>query len=172
MSRKKINIRTKKLGIGPRLKKYRISKGLKVEELGKLIGVAHGTISNTENEVTTVSAETLQKICRNTNINPLWLITGKGQMTQKKGIKYEFEKPKVSYIGAPSGVEAYGTPSIDQLLSMAREILESGMSYGTSLAVNIQSFHEAMETRRKLMDHEKRLGALEGKDSRSADSEK
>lgn len=80
-----------------------------------------------------------------------------------KKIEYEDEAPKIFYIGDQKKAKDYMAPSIDRLLSMAREILESGMIYGASLAANIQCFQEALETRRQLIDHEKRLAVLEEK---------
>ena len=66
--------------IGQRIKKYRKSKGLKLREFAKLIGIAQGTLSDIENNKYIPSGDTLSKIVRETDINPSWLLIGQGGM--------------------------------------------------------------------------------------------
>jgi len=71
------------MGIGKRIRSYRKEKGLKVKELAQIIGISQGSLSDIENEKTKPSADTLSSIVRNTDINPYWLLTGKGPMLKE-----------------------------------------------------------------------------------------
>ena len=74
-----------KLGIGKRLREYRNAVGIKnLTQLAKIIGISHGSLSDIENEKTSPHSETLQKIVRNTDINPRWLLIGKGPMVSER----------------------------------------------------------------------------------------
>ena len=56
---------------------------MKSYELAKLISISQGSLSDIENNKSLPSADTISKIYLNTNINIIWLLTGKGAM--KKG---------------------------------------------------------------------------------------
>jgi len=56
---------------------------LKSYELAKLISISQGSLSDIENNKSLPSADTISKFFLNTNINIIWLLTGKGAM--KKG---------------------------------------------------------------------------------------
>ena len=66
--------------IGDRLKEFRESMGLKLVPFSKLIAISHSSLSNIENNKSKPSSETFDSLCRNTNINVYWLLTGQGQM--------------------------------------------------------------------------------------------
>jgi transcriptional regulator with XRE-family HTH domain len=66
--------------IGERIKAYRKSMGLKVVEFAKLAEISQGSLSGIENLKTKPSSDTIEAIVRNTDINPIWLLTGKGAM--------------------------------------------------------------------------------------------
>lgn len=57
-----------------------MSKGHKVADFAKLIGISQGSLSDIENGKTKPSAETLASIVRNTDINAAWLLTDIGDM--------------------------------------------------------------------------------------------
>ena len=69
--------------IGKRIKSYRLKKNLKATELSEKIGISQGTLSDIENDKTKPSADTLSLIIRHTDINPTWLLTGRGQIAKK-----------------------------------------------------------------------------------------
>lgn len=69
--------------LGDRLREWRRSLPLKSYELAKLISISQGSLSDIENNKSLPSADTISKIYLNTNINIIWLLTGKGAM--KKG---------------------------------------------------------------------------------------
>ncbi len=69
--------------LGDRLRKWRQSVPLKSYELARLISISQGSLSDIENKKSLPSADTISKIYLNTNINIIWLLTGKGAM--KKG---------------------------------------------------------------------------------------
>ncbi|GJL78952.1 MAG: hypothetical protein NPINA01_19410 [Nitrospinaceae bacterium] len=86
---------------------------MKSYELAKLIRISQGSLSDIENNKSLPSADTIAKIYQSTNINIIWLLTGKGPM--KKGtIPNEEVKAPMAYEEA----EVYGK---DQSL---RELIE------------------------------------------------
>ena len=69
------------MGIGHRLKEYRKIKGIHtITRFSEIAGISQGSLSDIENEKTLPSADTMQKIARNTDINPHWLLTGEGSI--------------------------------------------------------------------------------------------
>lgn len=84
-------------------------------------------------------------IIKNVNLN--WLLTGDGD----------------PYINRDKIGDIPEDDPYKEFLSMTREILTSETDYSNSLAVNIKSFHRAIETEKKLSDHEKRLSMVEKK---------
>ena len=68
--------------IGERIRTYRQSKGIKVADFAKLIGVSQGSLSDIENQKTKPSAETISALVRHTDIDARWLMTGEGEMRQ------------------------------------------------------------------------------------------
>lgn len=77
----------KKMGaapyLGDRLRQWRKTLPLKSFELAKLIYVSQGSLSDIENNKSLPSADTVTKLYKFTNLNIIWLLTGKGPM--KKG---------------------------------------------------------------------------------------
>ena len=66
--------------IGQRLKRWRKTSNLRLVGLSGKINVAASSLSELENDKSLPSAETLVKLYYNTNLNILWLLTGKGSM--------------------------------------------------------------------------------------------
>ena len=73
---------TKNLGV--RLREWRKSMHLKVYELAKIIHISQGSMSDIENNNSLPSAETIAKLHQFTQINIIWLLTGKGQVNRSK----------------------------------------------------------------------------------------
>lgn len=69
--------------LGQRLRAWRKTNSLKAKEFSSLIGVSQGALSEIENSKSLPSAGTLAKLCLNTDIDIVWLLTNKGPMTQK-----------------------------------------------------------------------------------------
>lgn len=65
---------------GSRLKRYRIFKGWKGVDFTRITGISSGTLTGIEKNGNSPSAENLQKIARNTDLNIAWLLTGEGEM--------------------------------------------------------------------------------------------
>ncbi len=72
--------KNKKLLLGQRLKLWRKDQSLRANKLAKDIGISAGSLSEIENGNCLPSAETLSKFHEFTNLNVLWLLTGKGKM--------------------------------------------------------------------------------------------
>ncbi len=70
--------------IGERIRVYRLSKGAKVGDFAKLIGVSQGSLSDIENQKTKPSADTISALVRHTDIDARWLLTGEGIAPEKR----------------------------------------------------------------------------------------
>jgi hypothetical protein len=84
MSSEKIVVPTTKKSrtdIGLRLKAFRESKALSITEFSRVSGIKSNTLSEMEGQKYDPSAEKLAIIVRNTDVNPMWLLTGLGDMT-------------------------------------------------------------------------------------------
>ena len=145
MSRKKTKLSELNLKkIGHRIAFIRLKAGEKQEEFGKRVEISKGNVSDMENCKHNPSYIPIVRIIEKYSVNPEWLLFGEGDIYNKdKG-----------------GDIPEGDPHKD-LLVMTREILVSETEYSNSLAANIKSFHSAIETKRELSDHAKRLAALE-----------
>lgn len=66
--------------IWKRLKEIRIEAGLNQDQMADHIGVHKQTLSRYERGTLTPSNRRLDSICEEFNINPLWLLTGEGEM--------------------------------------------------------------------------------------------
>lgn len=71
--------------VGTRIREWRKMIPFKGYELAKVLKISQGSLSDIENNKSLPSADTIAKFHTNTNVNILWLLTGKGPMT-KEGI--------------------------------------------------------------------------------------
>ncbi|MFA5716018.1 MAG: helix-turn-helix transcriptional regulator, partial [Candidatus Paceibacterota bacterium] len=71
--------------IGARIRKFRELKGYKTQEFSKITGVPQSRLSEIENNPTGVSTKNIDRIVKNTNINPAWLLTGEGEIEKPIG---------------------------------------------------------------------------------------
>lgn len=63
-----------------RIKKLRKTKGLTLEQFGLKVGVGKTAISNIEAGNRNVTEQMFKSICREFNVNEVWLRTGEGEM--------------------------------------------------------------------------------------------
>jgi len=68
--------------LGARLRQWRKTIPMKSYELAKLIKISQGSLSDIENEKSLPSADTIAKLYQFSNLNIVWLLTGKGPMTR------------------------------------------------------------------------------------------
>lgn len=68
------------MDINERIKILRTHLHLTQTEFGKIIGLAPNTIANYEIGRRSVSDQTIKSICREFNVNALWLENGEGEM--------------------------------------------------------------------------------------------
>ena len=65
---------------GQRIKQVRKSLGLTLEKFGTKIGMKSNSISQLENGINSLTDSTAKAICREYNVDYIWLTTGEGDM--------------------------------------------------------------------------------------------
>jgi transcriptional regulator with XRE-family HTH domain len=78
----KTNSKNKITLAGTRIRQWRKTIPLKGYKLAEILKISQGSLSDIENNKSLPSADTIAKFHMNTNINILWLLTGKGAMTK------------------------------------------------------------------------------------------
>lgn len=68
---------------GERIKLIRKSLGVTLEKFGEPLGVTKAAISRLENNVNSITDQMVLSICREYNVNEVWLRTGEGEMFVK-----------------------------------------------------------------------------------------
>lgn len=63
---------------GERIKEIRKENKMTLEQFGKKLGVGKTTISRIENGINNVTEQMRKSICREFNVDPIWLSTGEG----------------------------------------------------------------------------------------------
>ena len=120
-------------------------------------GIPHGTFRNYLRGVAEPKMEIFEKLCQFANVGPAYF-----KDTHSKKVDYtQASEAKESLI--QSEEDEYGPRSTETLLFMTKEILNSDTSYSVSLRANIECFYKALKNEKKLLDHEKRIEALERK---------
>lgn len=66
--------------LNERIKILRKSLNLTQKDLGDKLGLKPNTISDLENGKTTATEQNIKLICRELNVNYMWLVTGEGDM--------------------------------------------------------------------------------------------
>lgn len=65
---------------GERIRELRKSLGLTLEKFGDRIGMKKNSISQIENGKNSVTEQVIKSICREFNVDYIWLTTGEGNM--------------------------------------------------------------------------------------------
>ena len=65
---------------GERIREVRKTLGLTLEKFGERIGVTRGSMSNIENGNRNLTEQMTKAICREFNVDYMWLTTGDGEM--------------------------------------------------------------------------------------------
>lgn len=65
---------------GERVKKIRKTLGFTLEQFGEKVGVTKQTVSRIENGINNVTDQMTKSICREFNVDYIWLTTGEGKM--------------------------------------------------------------------------------------------
>ena len=81
-----------------RIKKIREHFGLTQEQFAQRINKSYALISLVETGKKNFSGKTLEKICSTFSVNESWLLTGKGEMTDKAPIDRENIKVRIRQI--------------------------------------------------------------------------
>ena len=75
-----VSERGEKMSYGNRILELRKTLGLTLEKFGDRLGVTKTTISRIEKEERAMTEQMAKSICREFNVNQLWLKEGKGDM--------------------------------------------------------------------------------------------
>lgn len=75
-----VSERGEKMSYGNRILELRKTLGLTLEKFGDRLGVTKTTISRIEKEERAMTEQMARSICREFNVNQLWLKEGKGDM--------------------------------------------------------------------------------------------
>ena len=65
---------------GERIKLVRKELNLTLEKFGERIGLKKSSLSQVENGINSVTEQLIKSICREFNVDYLWLTTGEGEM--------------------------------------------------------------------------------------------
>ena len=71
-----------------RLKQVRKQLGLSQQDFGKALGVSNTAISKLENVENNVTDQMAKLICREFNVDYIWLTTGKGEMFSSDEVEF------------------------------------------------------------------------------------
>lgn len=71
------------MNLGARIRKIRKEKDLTQSELGKRIGIKSNSVSLIESGDRNASEQVILSICREFNVNEIWLRTGEGEPFEK-----------------------------------------------------------------------------------------
>ena len=65
---------------GERIREVRKTLGLTLEKFGEKIGMKKNSVSQIENGKNSVTEQVIKSICREFNVDYIWLTTGEGEM--------------------------------------------------------------------------------------------
>lgn len=129
--------------LGSRIKQIRKRQRLTQIIFADRLSTSSGHISDIEHGLKMPGANFFIAMAKEFNVSLDWLLTGRGH----------------PYINAVVNNEQ--DTEIRSLLDMTREIITSGTGYADSLRANIRSFHDAVQTQRKIENLEQRISEME-----------
>ncbi len=103
---------------GERVKEVRKTLGLTLEKFGEKIGMKKNSISQIENGRNNLTDANIKSICREFNVDYIWLTTGEGEMF------IEFDREEQLMIWANSALgdkENFKSRFIDMLMRLSEE---------------------------------------------------
>ena len=103
---------------GERVKKVRKSLNHTLEKFGEKVGVTKQTVSRIENGVNNLTEQMIKSICREFNVDYIWLTTGEGEMF----IKFDREEQLMIWANSALGdKENFKSRFIDILMRLSEE---------------------------------------------------
>ncbi len=146
------------MSVGKRIKQLRDYLNLSQEDFAQKIFRVKSTISQLENNKTPLTPSLSSVICMTFNVREAWLVEGQGSMINR------VDEITVPYPDPLQGNYHQLDPvQIKDDLLMAQTVLESGTGYATSLHMNIRSFKESVDEKRKREDLEAKQREFENK---------
>ncbi len=85
------------MSIGDRIKLLRNSLKLTQSEFGEKLGIARNTIASYEIGRRDPMEQTIISICREFNVNKVWLIEGRGEMFESADMEFERAVDRVMF---------------------------------------------------------------------------
>lgn len=152
------------MSVGKRIKQLRDYLKLSQEEFAQKIFRVKSTISQLENDKTPLTPSLSNIICMTFNVREEWLVNGRGSMINR------IDEISVPYPEPILGHNQLDPVQIEDDLLMAKAVLESGTGYATSLHMNIRSFKESVDEKRKREDLEAKQREFENKVSLEIES--
>ncbi|MBI4389050.1 MAG: helix-turn-helix transcriptional regulator [Nitrospinae bacterium] len=107
--------------LGTRLREWRKTLHLKSYELAKLIHISQGSLSDIENNKSLPSADTIAKLYQHTQLNIIWLLTGRGPMNRTKAASEEGDAASSEEL-LPRGQD----PTLKELVEKVIRIYQRG----------------------------------------------
>jgi len=154
MSREKTSISSLNLNkIGGRIAFVRLKNGQTQEQFALTIGISKGNLSGIETNKSFPSYNPIVQILKNYDLDPLWLLTGEGEMIRASKNEAGKSGKDILLYDRNDGDEVRSSraeyevsPEMAELVGKTRKILSSDTDYAASLSANIRSFHHAITT--------------------------
>ena len=90
----KVKSPTAQVSVGARLRYWRKLSGLRLVDMAEMINVSQGSLSDLENNKSLPSSGTLIGLCKKTELNICWLLTGEGRVT----VSSQAEEKEISIV--------------------------------------------------------------------------
>ncbi|MEH0008248.1 MAG: S24 family peptidase [Flavobacteriales bacterium] len=123
--------------------KYLDYKGITVYEISKRIGISNGYLAKTRQNRGNVGGQVLEKIViQCPEINPAWLLTGKGEMLLKDSDTSKVEKPAAGYGKTqPTITKSKGVPYYDVDFIGGFDLVFNNQSITPSFYIDFSPFN-------------------------------
>ncbi len=106
--------------VGGRLRYWRKLSSLRLVDLAAAINVSQGSLSDLENDKSLPSATTLTGLCKKTDVNICWILTGEGEMIKED----EVSSKEISIFG--NIVRLMADPDFKRTMSRMIQIFDRG----------------------------------------------